>query len=61
MTKKVKGLTIHYAEQDSVLMRRSASLQVSTDFDWLNLLDMNVWIILTLIILVAGFNMVSDY
>ena len=28
-------------------------------FDWLNLLDMNVWIILTLIILVAGFNMVS--
>jgi lipoprotein-releasing system permease protein len=28
-------------------------------FDWLNLLDMNVWIILGLIILVAGFNMVS--
>ena len=28
-------------------------------FDWLKLLDMNVWIILTLMILVAGFNMVS--
>jgi lipoprotein-releasing system permease protein len=28
-------------------------------FDWLNLLDMNVWIILSLIIIVAGFNMVS--
>ena len=28
-------------------------------FDWLNLLDMNVWVILALIILVAGFNMVS--
>lgn len=29
-------------------------------FDWLSLLDMNVWVILTLMILVAGFNMVSS-
>lgn len=29
-------------------------------FDWLNLLDMNVWIILALMVLVAGFNMVSS-
>ena len=28
-------------------------------FDWLNLLDMNVWIILALMVLVAGFNMIS--
>lgn len=28
-------------------------------FDWLNLMDMNVWVILILITLVAGFNMVS--
>lgn len=28
-------------------------------FDWLNLLNMNVWIILILVILVAGMNMVS--
>lgn len=28
-------------------------------FDWMNLLDMNVWIILILIILVAGVNMIS--
>lgn len=28
-------------------------------FDWLNLTDMNVWIILILMISVAGFNMVS--
>jgi len=28
-------------------------------FDWLELLDMNVWVILTLMVLVAGFNMVS--
>ncbi|MDA3781383.1 MAG: ABC transporter permease [Bacteroidales bacterium] len=29
-------------------------------FDWLNLIDLNVWIILFLIISVAGFNMVSS-
>lgn len=28
-------------------------------YDWLNLLDMNVWIILILMIVVAGFNMIS--
>lgn len=28
-------------------------------FDWLNLINMNVWVILVLIVLVAGFNMVS--
>jgi len=28
-------------------------------FDWLNLIDLNVWVILFLIIMVAGFNMVS--
>ena len=28
-------------------------------FDWLSLINMNVWVILILIILVAGFNMVS--
>jgi lipoprotein-releasing system permease protein len=29
-------------------------------FDWLNLLDMNVWVILILMVMVAGFNMVSS-
>jgi lipoprotein-releasing system permease protein len=28
-------------------------------FDWLKLLDMNVWVILSLMVIVAGFNMVS--
>jgi lipoprotein-releasing system permease protein len=60
MAKKVKGLTIHYSEQDSTLLRPvSITSKYPQIFDWLNLLDMNVWIILTLIILVAGFNMVS--
>ena len=28
-------------------------------FDWLSILDMNVWVILALMVLVAGFNMIS--
>jgi len=28
-------------------------------FDWLSILDMNVWVILILMLLVAGFNMIS--
>ncbi len=60
ITREVKGLTLHYSEADSVLMRPiSITSKYPQIFDWLNLLDMNVWIILTLIILVAGFNMVS--
>ncbi len=60
VTSKVKELTIHYSEQDSVLLRPvSITSKYPQIFDWLNLLDMNVLIILTLIILVAGFNMVS--
>jgi len=60
MVKKVKGLTVHYAEKDSLVLRPvSITSKYPQIFDWLNLLDMNVWIILTLIILVAGFNMVS--
>ncbi len=60
LTKKVKDITVHYSEQDSTLLRPvSITSKYPQIFDWLNLLDMNVWIILTLIILVAGFNMVS--
>jgi lipoprotein-releasing system permease protein len=60
LTEKVKDITVHYSEQESTLMRPvSITSKYPQIFDWLNLLDMNVWIILTLIILVAGFNMVS--
>ncbi len=60
LTKKAKELTIHYSEQDSTLLRPvSITSKYPQIFDWLNLLDLNVWIILTLIIIVAGFNMVS--
>jgi lipoprotein-releasing system permease protein len=60
MMHKVRSLTINYGDDgQSVLRPVSITGKYPQIFDWLNLLDMNVWIILTLIILVAGFNMVS--
>ena len=60
MMHKVRAITINYSEDDKSILRPvSITSKYPQIFDWLNLLDMNVWIILTLIILVAGFNMVS--
>ncbi len=60
MMHKVRELTINYSgNEEPVLRPVSITGKYPQIFDWLNLLDMNVWIILTLIILVAGFNMVS--
>jgi len=60
MMHKVRAITLQYGGEDqSVLRPVSITGKYPQIFDWLNLLDMNVWIILTLIILVAGFNMVS--
>jgi lipoprotein-releasing system permease protein len=60
MMNKVRSLTVNYgSDEQSVLRPVSITSKHPEIFDWLNLLDMNVWIILTLIILVAGFNMVS--
>ncbi len=60
MIHKVREVTLSYGEDDQNILRPvSITSKYPQIFDWLNLLDMNVWIILTLIILVAGFNMVS--
>ncbi len=60
MMSKVRALTINYGDNEQSILRPvSITGKYPQIFDWLNLLDMNVWIILTLIILVAGFNMVS--
>lgn len=57
---QIRQATINYGENDQKVIRPiSITSKYPQIFDWLNLLDMNVWIILTLIILVAGFNMVS--
>lgn len=60
ITQNIRGLTINYSEENEAVLRPVAiTSKYPQIFDWLNLLDMNVWIILGLIILVAGFNMVS--
>jgi lipoprotein-releasing system permease protein len=56
----IRSLTISYSQDDETVLRPvSITSKYPQIFDWLNLLDMNVWIILGLITMVAGFNMVS--
>ncbi len=60
LTQQIRRLTLKYSKEDETVLRPIAiTSKYPQIFDWLNLLDMNVWIILGLIILVAGFNMVS--
>jgi lipoprotein-releasing system permease protein len=49
----------NFSPDGSVLKVRSIKEEYPGIFDWLSLLDMNVWIILFLMLAVAGFNMVS--
>ncbi|HLN72043.1 MAG TPA: FtsX-like permease family protein [Prolixibacteraceae bacterium] len=59
--KSINNLLIRYTTPDSpVLQVVSIKEKYAHIFDWLGLLDMNVWVILSLMILVAGFNMVSS-
>ena len=58
--KAVHQMLLRHTGPDSpVLQVVSIKEKYRNIFDWLNLLDMNVWVILTLMVLVAGFNMVS--
>lgn len=60
ITREIRHITLNYSgENEPVLRTVTITSKYPQIFDWLNLLDMNVWIILGLIILVAGFNMVS--
>ena len=60
ITRNIRRLTLKYSKEDeSVIRPVTITSKYPQIFDWLNLLDMNVWIILGLIVLVAGFNMVS--
>ncbi len=57
----VRNLLLRNTQSDKpVLQVVSIRDKYRNIFDWLNLLDMNVWIILALMVLVAGFNMVSS-
>ena len=49
----------NYNENEDFLMITNIKEKHVQIFDWLNLQDMNVWVILILMLIVAGFNMVS--
>ena len=57
---QVRNLVIDYSQENTDILRtESITRQYPQIFDWLSILDMNVWIILILMVLVAGFNMIS--
>lgn len=50
---------LKFSEDQSMLKVINIKDKYHYIFDWLNLQNMNVWVILTLMLVVAGFNMVS--
>ncbi len=58
--REIRNLVVDYnQENDAILRTESITRQYPQIFDWLSILDMNVWVILSLMVLVAGFNMIS--
>ena len=53
---KVKGTVDHYGETYSSSTIKELNPQI---FQWLDLMDLNVWIILALMLIVAGVTMIS--
>lgn len=57
---EVRNSVIQYREEDSSILRTESITRLYPQiFDWLSILDMNVWVLLILLLLVAGFNMIS--
>ncbi len=57
---EVRNNVIKFREENTEILRTESIIrQYPQIFDWLTILDMNVWIILILMVMVAGFNMVS--
>ncbi len=58
--REIRNIVIDYSqENDAILRTETITRQYPQIFDWLSILDMNVWVILSLMVLVAGFNMIS--
>ena len=53
------NVTSIFTDDGSTFKVRSIKQKYPQIFNWLEMLDLNVWIILCLMILVAGFNMIS--
>ncbi|MDR2910388.1 MAG: ABC transporter permease [Bacteroidales bacterium] len=60
LEKQVKAQIISYRKNNEpTLQTINIVRQYTQIFDWLSVIDMNVWVILILLSLVAGFNMIS--
>jgi lipoprotein-releasing system permease protein len=57
---QVRNSVIEYKEENNTILRTESITRLYPQiFDWLSILDMNVWVLLIILILVAGFNMIS--
>uniref|UniRef100_UPI0032169A8A ABC transporter permease n=1 Tax=uncultured Draconibacterium sp. TaxID=1573823 RepID=UPI0032169A8A len=57
---QIRNTVIQFRDENSEILRtQTITRQYPQIFDWLAILDMNVWIILILMVMVAGLNMVS--
>lgn len=57
---EIRNAVLFYGDEDSDILRTTSIVREYPQiFDWLTVLDMNVWVILVLMALVAGFNMIS--
>lgn len=60
ITSRVREQVIDYnSKPGSILKTENIRQKYPQIFDWLSILDMNVWVILTLMVMVAGFSMIS--
>lgn len=58
--REVRNLVVNYSENEQdILQTETITSKYSAIFDWLSVTDTNVWVILSLITIVAGFNMIS--
>jgi len=55
----LREVTLNNVSEQSMLRVFSIVRKYPMVFDWLSVLDMNVWVLLVLMILVAGINMIS--
>jgi lipoprotein-releasing system permease protein len=57
---RVRNRVLNYSQENGDIMRTTnITREYPQIFDWLSILDMNVWVILILMAVVAGFNMIS--
>ena len=55
----LRQITLNNISENSMLRVFSIVQKYPTVFDWLSVLDMNVWVLIVLMIAVAGINMIS--